>query len=91
MKNAVLWDVISSCPCNNRCFGRIYYIHHQDDKNLLLVSDNVVPSTLNLVTLTLEAIRSSETLVLTRATRHHIPEDGILNIHRRGNLKSYIR
>jgi hypothetical protein len=26
----------------------------------------------------------------TRATRRHIPEDGILDSHRRGNLKSYI-
>jgi hypothetical protein len=27
----------------------------------------------------LEAIHSSETLILTRATWHHIPEDGILD------------
>jgi hypothetical protein len=28
----------------------------------------------------METIRCSETSVLTRATRHHIPEDGILHI-----------
>jgi hypothetical protein len=36
------------------------------------------------------AIRSSETSVLTRSTRHHIPEGGILHSHRYENLKSYI-
>jgi hypothetical protein len=34
-----------------------------------------VPSSLILVTLTMETIRSSETSVLTRATRRHITED----------------
>jgi hypothetical protein len=37
----------------------------------------------------MEAIRFSETLVFTEATRRHIPEDGILHSHRRENLKSY--
>jgi hypothetical protein len=49
----------------------------------------VIPSSPNLVTLTKEAIRSSETLVLTRPTRRHFPEDSIFHSHRRENLKSF--
>jgi hypothetical protein len=41
----------------------------------LLVTANVVPTSPILVTLVMEAIRSSETLVLTRTTRRNIPED----------------
>jgi hypothetical protein len=36
-----------------------------------------------------EAPDSSETSVLTRATRRNNPEDTILHSHRRENLKSY--
>jgi hypothetical protein len=38
----------------------------------------------------IDALRSTETSVLTRATRRNIPKAGILHSHRRENLKSYI-
>jgi hypothetical protein len=43
----------------------------------LSVTANVVPSLPILVTLIMEAIYFTETSVLTRATRRHIPDDGI--------------
>jgi hypothetical protein len=42
-----------------------------------------------IISVMMEAIRSSETSVLSRATLHNIQEDGILHSHRHESLKSY--
>jgi hypothetical protein len=44
----------------------------------------------SIITLKMEALRSSETSILTRATRCNIPEEAIFHSHRREDIKSYI-
>jgi hypothetical protein len=55
----------------------------------LLVTANIVRSSLILFTLIIEAIHSSAPSVFTRAIQRLIPGDGILQGRRRENLKSY--
>jgi hypothetical protein len=54
----------------------------------LLVSANVVPSSQILFTLMMEAVRSPEISVLTRATWSNIPHNDILHSYRCENIKT---
>jgi hypothetical protein len=75
MKNAAFWNVKPCGSYKNRGFRGAYRLHHQGEKNQWArnVSGNwelkhTAKSSPILVTLIMEVIHSSETLVLTRAT-----------------------
>jgi hypothetical protein len=75
------WDVTSCGSCKNRRFGGTYGFTIRVKRigelwTTLAVTSN--RSTLLLDTLMMEAIRSPETSVFTRATRRNITDDGIL-------------
>jgi hypothetical protein len=75
MKNAVFWDVALCGSCLNRRFGGTCRLHLQGGKNQLV---------------TALATRSSESSLIRRPTRRHIPEDGILPSHRHEYLRFYV-
>jgi hypothetical protein len=54
----------------------------------LLVTANVPSSLIFVALMMMQLPRSSELLVLTRATRHNVPEDRVLHSHHHENLKS---
>jgi hypothetical protein len=56
----------------------------------MLVTANVAPTSPIIIALKMEALRSSKRLVITKATRRNILEDGIHHSRRCENLKSYL-
>jgi hypothetical protein len=82
MKNGVFWNVTPCGACKKRRFRGTCF-HHQGDKNRWTrnnVSNDYQPThaTKKYEECMVEALSSSETSALTRATRRHIPEDAIL-------------
>jgi hypothetical protein len=86
-KSVDFWDVMLCGSCKNRRFEWTYRFHYQGEMFLrkvfqLLTIPNVVPGSLILFSLMMEATHSSEASHITRATRRHISEYGVLHSHR---------
>jgi hypothetical protein len=77
INNVVFWHVTLCGRCEN---GRFRGKHRPIIRTkTLLVIAKIVSSSLIPLTLIMGGIISSETLVHTTATQHHIPQDGILH------------
>jgi hypothetical protein len=87
LKNAVFWNVALCKSCANIRFGGTYRLHLQGRKlreqgaNVSRWLQHAGSSLADFSTLKMEAIRFSETLVHTKFTWRHIPEDSILHSH----------
>jgi hypothetical protein len=84
MKNAVFWDVAPCRSCVNRRLeeriASIFKVEKSTSEEPAWAGCCRLPgsSLTEFSTLKMEAIRSSETSVHTRSTRHHVPKDCIL-------------